>query len=342
MKKIHPKQQNKRLQMQDIARMAGVSVATVSRALNDSPLVNETTKKNINELAQKLNYFIDIGAQSLRLGKNKAIAVVIPLDEKNPQHVSDPFFLTMLGFIADEVTRLGYYMLVSRISVNELNRVLEPYQTGLAAGIIVIGQWHHHEQLNEIVSETPIVVWGAQLPAQKYVTVGSNNIQGGFLATEYLIKVKQCQKIAFLGNTILPEVAQRYNGYLQAHKKHQVTVNENLIIPVPFSANTLDIDLEPLIKNSIKIDGVFACSDLIAMRAIKALQAAQLKVPEQIPVIGYDDVLLADYFHPSITTVHQSIQQGAHTLVNALFALIQGKTAESVQLGVHLVIRESG
>jgi DNA-binding LacI/PurR family transcriptional regulator len=87
----------KRLQMQDIAQMAGVSISTVSRALNNSPLVNDETREKVRALAEKLNYNIDIGAQTLRLGNNKTIAVVIPLDDKSPQYVSDPFFLTMLG-----------------------------------------------------------------------------------------------------------------------------------------------------------------------------------------------------------------------------------------------------
>lgn len=331
----------KRLQMQDIAQMAGVSISTVSRALNNSPLVNDETREKVRALAEKLNYNIDIGAQTLRLGNNKTIAVVIPLDDKSPQYVSDPFFLTMLGYIADELTRLGYYMLVSRVSVNTLNQVLEPYYNGRAAGIIVIGQWNHHDQLNQIEEDLPIVVWGAMLPNQRYVTVGSDNIQGGYLATEHLIQKRGCTRIAFLGNKTLPEVHQRYQGYLQAHHRYGLAVEESLCIPVPFAANTVESDLAALIQGPLQLDGIFACSDLIAMSAIRSLQNAGLEVPGNIPVVGYDDISMAAYYRPAITTVHQSIAQGAKALVASIFALLRGEDAPSTQLGVHLLLRES-
>ena len=334
------KQSNKRLQMQDIAKLAGVSTSTVSRALNGSDLVNDETRQRVTELARSLNYSIDIGAQNLRLKNNKTIAVIIPFDPTNPQNVSDPFFLTMLGYIADELTRLGHYMLVSRISSDNLGAVLEPFESGRAIGIIVIGQWKYHQQLNLMVANKPIVVWGANMPNQHYVSIGSNNIRGGFLATEHLIK-QNCQRIAFFGNKDLPEVAQRYEGYLMAHQQYSLPLDKDLCIPAPFSTETVTADVERLFKESIAFDGLFACSDLIAMRAISTLQRLGLSVPNDVAVIGYDDIMLAAYFHPAVSTIKQSIDIGAHALVNALFNIIDNKNVDSQQLDVTLVPRES-
>lgn len=333
--------QKKKLQMQDIARLAGVSVSTVSRALNNSPLVNDATKVKVKALAQSLNYTIDIGAQNLRLKNNRTVAVVIPYDKKNPQHVSDPFFLTMLGYIADELTKLGYYMLVSRIDADDLNQILEPYETGRAMGIIVIGQWKHHDQLNAMIHHKPIVVWGAKLAEQTYVSVGSDNFQGGYLATEHLITQKNCQHIAFFGDKSLPEVLHRYQGYVQAHHDYQRPVQENLCIATPFSTETVPQDIQQLVSNGVPFDAIFACSDLIAMRAIKALQTLKRAVPEQVAIIGYDDISLAGYFHPALTTIKQSIEAGAQHLVAALFKLMNDQATPSVQLPVDLVLRES-
>lgn len=334
------KQSHKRLQMQDIARLAGVSTSTVSRALNGSSLVNEETKKKVTELAKSLNYSIDIGAQNLRLKNNKTIAVIIPFDPTNPQNVSDPFFLTMLGYIADELTRLGHYMLVSRISSDNLSAILEPFESGRAIGIIVIGQWKYHQQLNLMVANKPIVVWGAKMPNQHYVSIGSNNIRGGFLAAEHLIK-QNCKRIAFFGNKDLPEVAQRYEGYLLAHKQYALAVETQLCIPAPFSTETVSVDIEKLIKESISFDGLFACSDLIAMRAISTLQKLGISVPEEVAIVGYDDIMLAAYYHPAVSTVKQSIEAGAHALVQALFKIIDNKNVNSEQLEVTFVSRES-
>lgn len=330
----------KRLQMQDIAKLAGVSTSTVSRALNGSSLVNEETRLRVTALAQSLNYSIDIGAKNLRLKNNKTVAVVIPFDSANPQHVSDPFFLTMLGHIADELSMLGHYMLVSRISADNLTAVLEPYESGRAIGIIVIGQWRYHEQLNAMVANKPIAVWGAKMPNQHYVSIGSDNLRGGYLATEHLIKQGR-KRIAFFGNKDLPEVAQRYAGYLMAHQKYDLVADQQLSIPAPFSADTVSADIESLINQSISFDGLFACSDLIAMRAIGTLQKLKISVPEKVAVVGYDDIVLAAYFHPSITTIKQSIEVGAQSLVKALFNIINHEKISSEQLDVSLVVRES-
>ncbi len=329
-----------RLQMQDIAKLAGVSTSTVSRALNGSSLVNEETRLRIVALAQSLNYSIDVGAQNLRLKNNRTVAVVIPYDATNPQHVSDPFFLTMLGHIADELTKLGHYMLVSRVNADNLSQVLEPFDSGRAIGIIVIGQWTHHDQLNAVVANKPIVIWGAKMPNQHYVSIGSNNIRGGFLATEHLLK-QNCKRIAFFGNKALPEVAQRHEGYLMAHQQYNVRADELLCVPAPFSADTVSTDINNLVNNAITFDGLFACSDLIAMRAIGTLQKLKISVPEQVSIVGYDDVVLAAYFHPAISTIKQSIETGAHALVNSLFDLINDEKVVSEQLEVSLVIRES-
>ena len=336
------KQSHKRLQMQDIARLAGVSTSTVSRALNSSSLVNEETRQKITELAKSLNYSIDIGAQNLRLKNNKTIAVIIPFDPTNPQNVLDPFFLTMLGYIADELTSLGHYMLVSRISSDNLSAILEPFESGRAMGIIVIGHWlwQYHQQLNLIVANKPIVVWGAKMPNQHYVSIGSNNIRGGFLAVEHLIK-QNCKRIAFFGNVDLPEVAQRYEGYLLAHKQYALPVDTLLYIPAPFSTETVNSDIEKLIKDSVSFDGLFACSDLIAIRAISTLQKLGISVPEEVAIVGYDDIMLAAYYHPAVSTIKQSIEGGANALVQALFKIIDNKNINSEQLEVSFVSRES-
>jgi DNA-binding LacI/PurR family transcriptional regulator len=196
-----------RLQMADIARLAGVSTSTVSRALNGSNLVNEETRVRVTELARSLNYQINIGAKNLRLGQNKTVAVVVPYATANRQHISDPFFISMLGSLADALTDLGYDMLLSRIDADHLDAAGNLFSSGRAIGVILIGQWQHHDQLNELARQrVPVVVWGAQLPQQLYCTVGSDNVEGGELATRHLLE-RGRKQIAFFGDRNLPEVS---------------------------------------------------------------------------------------------------------------------------------------
>ena len=136
-----------RLQMADIARLAGVSTATVSRALNNSPLVNEETRGRILELASSLKYSINIGAQNLRLKQNRTISVQIPVDRNTHQNLTDPFLLAMLGSLADALTERGFDMLFSRIGTDEIGGAAAPYDSGRVVGIIMVGQWGRHQEL---------------------------------------------------------------------------------------------------------------------------------------------------------------------------------------------------
>ncbi len=332
---------DRKLQMEDIARLAGVSTSTVSRALNQSELVNDSTRKRIEELARSLNYSINVGARNLRLQRNLTVAVVVPYDALTRQHISDPFFVSMLGSLADALTDRGYDMLLSRIDAERLDLAANIEASGRAIGVILIGQWHHHDQLNDLAArQMPIVVWGARLPQQIYCTVGSDNIAGGSLATEHLISTGR-RRIAFFGDPELPEVGHRFEGYQRSLKAHGIAYDPRLLRPAAFAEGSARRMVEELIEQKVSFDGIFAGSDLLAMRAIGALREHGLLVPRDVGVVGYDDIELAQYFHPSLTTIRQPIMRGGAELVDALLAIIDGKHPSSGVLPTELIVRES-
>jgi DNA-binding LacI/PurR family transcriptional regulator len=331
----------RRMQMVDIARLAGVSTSTVSRALNGSPLINEETRQRISELARSLNYTINQSAKNLRLGDNRTIGVVIPFDRKTRQHISDPFFLGMLGSLADALTDRRYDLLLSRVDAEHLDDLADLYDTGRASGIIVIGQWGHHDQLNELaVRRVPFVVWGAQLQRQLYCSVGSDNVSGGSLATEHLLGLGR-RRIAFLGDTTLPEVAQRHQGYLQAHQRVGVAVDPALHIFAPFTGTETQAAMHAFLTQGLALDGIFAASDLIAMNAMGVLAAHGLDVPKDVSVVGYDDVELAAHCHPPLTTIRQPMELAGTAMVECLLALLGGAQPESRVLATSLKLRAS-
>lgn len=327
--------------MADIARLAGVSMSTVSRALADSPLVNAQTRQRIAELARSLNYTINVGAQNLRLKQNRTVALVVPYDPATRQHLSDPFFLGLIGSVADALTERGHDMLLSRVDANRLDLAAQAYETGRAIGIVLIGQWHHHDQLNEMaVRGMPFVVWGARLANQLYATVGSDNVAGGRLATEHLL-AQGARHIAFVGDTDLPEVGQRHAGYLAAHEARGLTPAPALCRRVPFVTDAIQRDMQALLHSGVPLDGVFASSDLAAMNVIATLRRAGRRVPEDVAVVGYDDIELAAHFHPPLTTVRQPIDAAGRALVDSLLRLIGGEKPFSQLLPTELVTRET-
>lgn len=327
--------------MADIARLAGVSVSTVSRALNGSTLINAETRQRIETLARELNYSINLGAKNLRLQRNQTIAVVIPFDIASRQHVTDPFFLAMLGSLADAITDRGYDMLLSRVDAESLDAAARLVDSGVALGVVLIGQWRHHDQLNMLAArKLPIVVWGAQLPQQLYCSVGGDNVRGGQLATEHLLAQGR-RRVLFLGNPQLPEVAHRLQGYRAALAAAGVDSLPRLEVPVPWQAEAARVAVSDLLDRRVAFDAVFGCSDLLAIGAMQVLRERGIDVPREVAVVGYDDMSLAGYCDPPLSSVHQPVDEAGVQLVDALLAMLEGQPVSPRTLPVSLVIRRS-
>jgi DNA-binding LacI/PurR family transcriptional regulator len=333
--------EKKRLQMADIARLAGVSVSTVSRALNGSTLVNAETRERVSQLARSLNYSINLGAQNLRLQKNLTIAVVVPYDAKARQHISDPFFLSIVGSIADALTDRGYDMLLSRVDAERLDSAAQLYDSGKAVGLVIIGQWRHHDQLNELAArKVPLVVWGGQLPQQLYCSVGGDNVHGGAQATAHLLGSGR-KRIVFLGDPQLPEVWLRREGYHHALRAAGMEPDARLEVSAPFEVGEARAAMEHLCTGRQRFDAVLACSDLLALQAIQAVRSHGREVPKDVSVVGYDDMPLAAYCDPPLTTVHQPVDVAGAAIVDALQRQLDGEHASPRTLPVQLVVRAS-
>ncbi|HSW04029.1 LacI family DNA-binding transcriptional regulator [Aquabacterium sp.] len=330
-----------RVQMADLARIAGVSVATVSRALNDSPLINADTRERIHTLARAMNYSINVGAQNLRLKQNRTVAVIVPYDPQTRQHLSDPFFLSLIGSLADALTERGHDMLLTRIDADRLDLAAQVYHTGRAMGIVLVGQWHHHDQLNAMAdSGLPLVVWGAKLPRQRYATVGGDNLTGGRLATAHLL-AQGARRVVFFGDTELPEIGLRCQGWRAAHAAAGLVPDEALCRPVPFVGEAIQQAVEQMLHEGLAFDAIFAASDLMAMTVIGTLRRLGRSVPEDVLLVSYDDIALAAHFHPTLSTVSQPIEQAGVLLVESLFAQLAGDKVGPKVMPTELVVRQS-
>jgi DNA-binding LacI/PurR family transcriptional regulator len=333
--------ESKKIQMVDIARMAGVSTSTVSRALNGSPLINEETRQRIADLAKSLSYSINLSAKNLRSGDNRTIGVVIPYQDQIRQDVTDPFFMTMLGHLADQLTKQNFDLLFSRIAASQIEDLGQLYESGRVGGLIVVGQWDQHEKLNDLARrQIPFVVWGGHLPRQLYCTVGGDNLNGGYLATHHLLSLGR-RRIVFMGDKEATETQQRYEGYLQAHAEFKVAHDAALYVPSPFTVAEARVDINEFLKKKIPFDSLFAASDLLAITAMGAITQNGSRIPQDISVVGYDDIGMAEHTYPPLTTIRQPMDLAGQALVQNLMLVLSDKHADSQVVKTDLIIRNS-
>lgn len=329
------------IKMADIARLAGVSVSTVSRALAGSSLVPQAKRDEILAIAQSQGYVVNEQARNLRLKKTRTIGIVIPLGHEVGQLISDPFFIELLGRLADEITARDYNVLLTKVARPEPGWQDRLIQSQRADGLIVIGQSDQHESLNAVArTYLPLVVWGAHLPRQTYCSVGSDNVGGARAAVEHLLRLGR-RRIAFLGVPDLPEVGLRLQGYRRALEAAGITPDPALMAPAHFTVDTAYDTVSGLIDSKVPFDAVFAVSDVIAIAAIKALKASGLRVPEDVAVVGFDDINIAAYISPPLTTIHQDLARGAKVMVDLLFRRMEGENTPSATMPAELVIRKS-
>ena len=330
-----------RLKMADIARMAGVSISTVSRALAGNPLIPKALRDQIVEIAQTHGYVVNQSARSLRLRKTDTIGVVIPLSHEAGQLFSNPFLLEMIGRLADEITRCGYSVLLNKVILSETGWLERIIQSHRADGLLVIGQSTQHESLNT-VSDTyrPMVVWGAQLPGHRYCTVGSDNVEGGRLAVAHLAAAGR-RRIAFLGVTDAPEAIQRFEGYKRGLAEAGLAFDPALVAPAPYTSPDARTAVAAFLATGVPFDAAFAFSDVVALAALDALKTAGKTVPGDVALVGFDDIILAQHSTPPLTTVRQDLAFGARAMVDLLLRRMGGEDAPSTLAPVELIVRGS-
>jgi len=331
----------KKITMVDLARLADVDISTVSRALNDSALVKSRTKEKILKIAASTGYAINASARNLRRQSSGAIGIVIPLIPDFGQTISDPFFLEMVGSVSHALSRHDYDLILSVPRDEEKIAERRLLQTGQADGLIVIGQAGHMKRLNRLdAAKEKIVVWGGRMNNQPYPIVGSDNKEGGRLAAEHLLKQGR-RRILFLGDTELPEVTLRHEGFLKAHAQNSIRHDERLSVRTNFGGEAVKAGIKYILKQGLKFDAVFASSDVLAMSAINALGQCGLGVPKDVAIVGYDNINMAKMATPPLTTIDQNIAQGGKIMVDLLLQQLSGKPVKSKFTNTRLIIRES-
>jgi DNA-binding LacI/PurR family transcriptional regulator len=324
------------MKLADLAVMAGVSTATVSRALSGHPSVSKTTQERIRALAREHGVRPNQLARNLRMRSTGAIALAMPLGHARTQHLTDPFFLSLLGFLADLLVDRGYDILLSRVLPENdewLDRLVD---SGRVDGVLLVGQSDQYDTIERVAARyAPLVVWGVNRPDQKHLTIGSDNILGGRIAGTHLLGLGR-SRLLFLGDPAPPEFADRLSGFREAAGAMPVE-----LLSCEMDPDAVHAAVRARLAKGDAPDAIFAASDVAAMSALRALTEAGLDVPGDVAVIGYDDVTLAAHTSPPLTTIRQDLVTGTRLMVETLLRRIAGEPAASAIVAPELIVRTS-
>ncbi|WP_394132731.1 LacI family DNA-binding transcriptional regulator [Shewanella maritima] len=329
----------------DIAYRAGVSQSTVSRALRNSPLVNLETRQKIQAIAKELNYKVDKNASNLRTQNSHTLALLICEDPTNDDSMINPFFLSMLGSITRATAQQGYDLLVSFQQLSS-DWHADYEDSNKADGIILLGYGDYvdyaHKLEKLLEQNTHFVIWGAEDTNKSVLTIGCDNHQGGRIATEHML---DCgfRNVAFLGDSSShsPEFMARYLGHCEAMNNAGVATHTKLQFDAISTEESGFEAANALLDSKLEFDSIFAASDLIAIGAIRALKLRGVSVPEDIGVVGYDDIPVASFANPALTTIKQNTKLAGEKIVESLLMLIRGQEVSPQLIPTSLVIRQS-
>ena len=329
----------------DIAYLAGVSQPTVSRALRGSRSVSLATRQRIEQIARELNYSVDKNASSLRSQRSNTIALLF-FEDPTPDGANiNPFFLAMLGAITRASANRGLDLLISFQKMEDDWHVR--YQDSHRAdGLILLGYGDYtlyEQRLSQLVaSDTLFVRWGSVRDDNIGATVGSDNFGAGQQAGEHLLALGR-RRIAFLGQADehYPEFAERYRGLCAALTAAGHSADPALQADALSGEDDGRKAAQQLLDSGADFDAVFAASDLIAIGAIQALSEAGKRVPQDVAVMGFDNIPAASLTTPPLTTLVQDLKTGGELLVESLIAQIEDRAMPAGTIPATLVVRKS-
>ena len=317
--------------MADLARLAGVSKITVSRALSENGIVSENTRKKVRALAAQHGYRLNVSARNLRLRQSHTIAVIVEMTPSVDRPMSDPYPLELLGGIAQELATVNYSVLLT----TRQGAFAPAVQA--ADAMILLGQGAKRQAVHMFDRlRLPMVVWGAPSADDQHIVVGSDNRLGGMSVAERFVSLGRRHPV-FLGSTDHREMADRNAGFAEYLKMRGIA--PVVVNPKGFTTESGIEAVQSLIRAKTRFDAIFACNDLLAMGAIRALTEQGYRVPEDVSVVGYDDTPAGATFIPPLSSVHQNWHEGGILLARKALALVRGEPVKSETLPSRLVLR---
>lgn len=336
----------RRSTLRDVAKVADVSVSTASMALRDDPRIAATTRSRVREAATLLRYVPDSQARSLRVRRTGNLGLVIP---HSSEHVfSHQYFLALLDGIVERSNQAGA-MLVLSISPREGDertpylRILHGHAVD---GVIVASAPPRDRNVLQLAaSGYPAVFIGRYPDSASIDAVGVDDRGGAMLATDHLIEAHGRQRIGYLrGPQDALSAEDRLDGYRTSLARHGLPYREELVLQSDYDQAAGAAACERLLAAGVGFDGLVAANDDCAIGALQVLRAAGVRVPDEVPLVGFDDAPFASLVTPALTTVHQPVRDLGAAATARLLELLSaepGAVATRSLLPVSLIRRAS-
>lgn len=324
--------------MKNVAQVANVSIATVSRVFTGSDPVTDETRKKVMKAVKELDYNPNVLARQLRTMKTKTIIVIVP-------DITNTFFSKVLRGIEITARRNGYRVLLGdtgndvTVEYEYLKALYEKH----ADGLVLLTARVDRNTIESLMEKYPAVLACEYLEDSNFPTVSINNMSAARKATEHLLKLGHKRVAHITGPMNIVLSRDRLKGYKQAMKTYGLEINSLLIVEGDFYYKTgYDLMLK-LMSIDNPPTAVFTANDEMAIGAIKAIESQGLKVPEDIAIVGFDNIEMSVWFSPSLTTISQPMYEIGEKAMNLLLDLIRGKKLRKNQfvLDDELIVRES-
>jgi LacI family transcriptional regulator len=333
----------KNLNIKDIAKIAGVGVTTVSRVLNNHIDVKEETRKKILEIMDQYNYIPNNSARNLKRNTSNNIGVLV-------KGIHNPFFSKMIKSIEEEIDKEGYSMILhyNENNSNDIDAAVELIKEKKLKGLICLGGDFENLDKQELVNlKTPIVLASTYVieKANKalFSSVIIENEKAAFKAVDYIANLGH-EKIGIIttGEEDRTIGKLRFEGYKSALKKNNLEYNEKFVEIGEYTFESGYQAMDRLLDKNLDLSAVFVTTDIMAIGASKAILSRGLKIPEDISVVGFDGIDYSLYFHPSLTTVVQPVEEMGKKSIDVLFDLLKNKkNHQHIVLETELQERES-
>lgn len=323
--------------IKEIAEMANVSSATVSKILNGKDkYISEATRQRVLEIVEREGYISNAIAKSLKMKSTNTLGIIIP-------DVMNLFFSELARGIEDAAERKGYSVILcnSDNKTSKEERYIQVLQEKMVDGIILTASEQSVSRSLKRRS-TPMVLLDRDILIDSNVgRIIVDNKTGSYIATDHLIK-KGCKNIGFISSDkVNKSSGERLKGYRKALIENNMEIDESKIYLHSYTIDTGYKGTMKLLENN-KLDGICCGNDLIAIGAIKALNEMKIKIPEEVKVVGFDDIQISQYIEPPLTTIKQPIYEMGEEAVKMLISIIENKSVgETKILKTTLVERRS-